>query len=105
MEHREALYALLAVIKAGQGDSRIQALQYLTQARWADEEIVFSALSDSLKGQDIDARLCAIRALAERENPRAMDLLGDALKDPNPNVCLILVPHSGQNHSGLPLLG
>ncbi len=104
MDHREALYALLAVIKAGQGDSRLLALQYLTQARWVDAETVFSALSDSLKGQDIDARFCAIRALAERENPRAMDLLGDALKDPDPNVRLMVVQSLGQKQAGIPLL-
>jgi hypothetical protein len=104
LDHRETLDALLSVIKAGQGDSRLLALQYLTQARWADEEAVFSALSDSLKGQDIDARFCAIRALAERENPRAIDVLGDALNDPDPNVRLMVVQSLGRKQAGIPLL-
>jgi hypothetical protein len=104
LDHREARDALLAIIKAGQSDSRLLALQYLTQARWVDEETVFSVLSDSLKGQDIDARFCAIRALAERENPRAIDVLGDALNDPDPNVRLMVVQSLGQKQAGIPLL-
>lgn len=104
LDHREALDALLAIIKAGQSDSRLLALQFLTQARWVDEETVFSALSDSLRGQDIDARFCAIRALAERASPRAVDLLSNALKDPDPNVRLMVVQSLGQKQTGIPLL-
>jgi len=104
LDHREALYALLATIKAGQGDSRLLALHYLTQAPWADEEAVFSALNDSLKEKDMDARFCAIRALAEREKPRAMDLLSDALNDPDPNMRLMVVQSVAQKQAAIPLL-
>ena len=104
MDDREALDALIAVIRNKLNPGRTQALEFLDQARWADEGTVLSVLGDALKDEDVNIRGLAVQALANRDNLQAMDLLERALSDSDPAVRLMVVQSVAQKEAGFPLL-
>jgi HEAT repeat protein len=104
MDDREALDALIAVIKDELNPGRTQALEFLDQARWVDEGTVLSVLGDALKDEDANIRGLAIQALANRDNAQAMDLLERVWSDSDPTVRLMVVQSVAQKKAGFPLL-
>lgn len=96
--------ALLDSAKSGDPAARLQALQLLSQASVADEQIVASALKQALKDDDGMVKGFAIQALAARGGPEAMGNLSQALGDPDPSVRMAVIESVAQNPEGRGLL-
>ncbi|HEX9867435.1 MAG TPA: HEAT repeat domain-containing protein [Candidatus Tectomicrobia bacterium] len=95
---------LLAAIKSDEPMTRLQALDFLRQSDQADEKIVLSALGEALNDEDLAVKGYAIQALAEREEPGAIEPLRQVFHNPDPSIRMMVlasIAHSGQ---GLSLL-
>lgn len=99
-----ALDALSSVLKSDQPTQRLQALQLLDQSDQADNATIVSAMSQALNADDPSLKDYAIQALARRGGSEEMDLLRQALSDPDPAVRLMVVETVGQVPEGAPLL-
>ncbi len=98
------LDALGDALKSDQPALRLQALQLLDQSDQADNDSVVSAMSQALNGDDPSIKDYAIQALARRGGSQEMDLLRQALNDPDPAVRLMVLESVGQQAEALPLL-
>ncbi len=99
-----ALDALSNALKSDEPTLRLQALQLLDQSEEADNDTVVSAMSQALNADDTSIKDYAIQALARRGGSQEMDLLRQALGDPDPAVRLMVVETVGQVPEALPLL-
>ena len=99
-----ALDALGNALKSDEPAQRLQALQLLDQSDEADNDAVVSAMSQALNADDPSIKDYAIQALARRGGSEEMDLLRQALGDPDPAVRLMVVETVGQGPEALPLL-
>jgi hypothetical protein len=99
-----ALDALNNALKSDEPAQRLQALQLLEQSEHVDDDAVVSAMSQALNADDPSIKDYAIQALARRGGSQEMELLGQALGDPDPAVRLMVVETVGQVPEGLPLL-
>jgi hypothetical protein len=99
-----ALDALSNALKSDEPAQRLQALQILDQADQADNDTVVSAMSQALNADDPSIKDYAIQALARRGGSQEMDLLRQAMGDPDPAVRLMVLESVGQETEALPLL-
>ncbi len=99
-----AMDALSNVLKSDQPAQRLQALQLLDQSDQADNDTVVSVMSQALNADDASLKDYAIQALARRGGSQEMDLLRQALGDPDPAVRLMVLESVGQEPDALPLL-
>jgi hypothetical protein len=99
-----ALDALSNVLKSDEPAQRLQALQLLDQSEQADNDTVVSAMSQALNADDPSIKDYAIQALARRGGSQEMDLLRQAMGDPDPAVRLMVLESVGQETEALPLL-
>ncbi len=99
-----ALDALGSALKSDDPALRLQALQLLDQSEEADSDAVVAAMSQALNADDTSIKDYAIQALARRGGSQEMDLLRQALGDPDPAVRLMVVETVGQVPEALPLL-
>lgn len=99
-----ALDALTDALKSDQPAQRLQALQLLDQSDQADNDSVVSAMSQALNSDDPSIKDYAIQALARRGGSQEMDLLRQALSDPDPAVRLMVLESVGQQAGALQLL-
>ena len=99
-----ALDALGSVLKSDQPEQRLQALQLLEQSEQVDNDTVISAMSQALNSDEPSIKDFAIQALALRGGSQEMDLLRQALGDPDPAVRLLVVETVGQVPEAVPLL-
>ena len=98
-----------AEVRAWQGASktrRVSSADYrLTrQSDLADKDAVVSAMGQALSAGDPAIKDYAIQALARRGGSQEIDLLRQALGDPDPAVRLMVVESVGQEPGSLPLL-
>jgi len=99
-----ALDALSNVLKSEEPGQRLQALQLLDQSEQADNDAVVSAMGQALNAGDPSIKDYAIQALARRGGTQEMDLLRQAMGDPDPAVRLMVLESVGQETDALPLL-
>jgi HEAT repeats len=82
---QEAVTFLVEATKSDQPQVRFQSLQLLSQTDQVDERTVLSTLGEAVTDGDETVKGYAVQALAERGGPGAMELLGQALHDPDPS--------------------
>ena len=99
-----ALDALSNALKSDEPALRLQALQILDQADQADNDTIVSAMGQALNADDPSIKDYAIQALARRGGSQEMDLLRQAMGDPDPAVRLMVLESVGQETEALPLL-
>jgi HEAT repeats len=99
-----ALDALSNVLKSEEPAQRLQALQLLDQSDQADNDTIVSAMGQALNADDPSIKDYAIQALARRGGSQEMDLLRQAMGDPDPAVRLMVLESVGQETEALPLL-
>ena len=99
-----ALDALNNALKSDEPAQRLQALQLLDQSEQADNDTVVSAMGQALNADDPSIKDYAIQALARRGGSQEMDLLRQAMGDPDPAVRLMVLESVGQETDALPLL-
>jgi len=99
-----ALDALSSTLKSDEPAQRLQALQLLDQSDQADNDTIVSAMSQALNADDPSIKDYAIQALARRGGSQEMDLLRQAMGDPDPAVRLMVLESVGQETEALPLL-
>ncbi len=99
-----AMDALSNVLKSDQPALRLQALELLDQSDLADNDTVVSAMGQALSADDPSIKDYAIQALARRGGAQEMDLLRQAMGDPDPAVRLMVLESVGQEPEALPLL-
>jgi hypothetical protein len=99
-----ALDALSNALKSDEPAQRLQALQILDQADQADNDTVVAAMGQALNADDPSIKDYAIQALARRGGSQEMDLLRQAMGDPDPAVRLMVLESVGQETEALPLL-
>ena len=99
-----AMDALSSALNSDQSVERLQALQLLDQSDLADKDAVVSAMGQALSAGDPAIKDYAIQALARRGGSQEIDLLRQALGDPDPAVRLMVVESVGQEPGSLPLL-
>jgi ribosomal protein S7 len=99
-----AVEALGNVLKSDEPEQRLQALQLLEQSDQVDNDTVISAMSQALNSDEPSIKDFAIQALAVRGGSQEMDLLRQALGDPDPAVRLLVVETVGQVPEAVPLL-
>jgi hypothetical protein len=99
-----ALDALSNALKSDEPAQRLQALQLLDQSDQADNETIVSAMGQALNADDPSIKDYAIQALARRGGSEEMDLLRQAMGDPDPAVRLMVLESVGQETDALPLL-
>jgi HEAT repeat protein len=94
------------VVMTGNQDPqlRIHALAALSEGGLADESTVRSALNAALDDKNANVRAYAVQALAGRGGPEAAAILGQALRDPDPNVRIMAVDQMVPKDQGLTLL-
>jgi HEAT repeat protein len=99
-----AIDALSNSLKSDQPAQRLQALQLLDQSEHTDDDLVVSAMGQALSEEDVSVKDYAIQALARRGGSQEMDLLRQAMTDPDPAVRLMVLESVGQETEGLPLV-
>jgi len=99
-----ALDSLTNDLKSDEPTVRLQALQLLDQSEQADNDAVVSAMGQALNADDTSIKDYAIQALARRGGSQEMDLLRQAMGDPDPAVRLMVLESVGQQTEALPLL-
>ena len=99
-----ALDAISNALKSDEPAERLQALQLLDQSEQADNDVVVSAMGQALNADDTSIKDYAIQALARRGGSQEMDLLRQAMGDPDPGVRLMVLESVGQQTEALPLL-
>lgn len=99
-----ALDALSNALKSDEPAQRLQALQLLDQSDQADNDTIVSAMGQALNADDPSVKDYAIQALARRGGSQEMDLLRQAMGDPDPAVRLMVLESVGQETEALPLL-
>jgi len=87
----EAVVVLDEATRSEQQALRLQALHLLQQSRYADTGTVLSALRQALADEDLNVKGYALSALAERGGPEALELLLQALHDPNPVIRQMII--------------
>jgi len=87
---QEAVPLLVNGTKSTQPEVRFRALDLLNSSQ-ADEQTVLSALSKAVADEDMEVKSYAIRALANRGGPEAVEYLRQALHDPNPSVRMLAI--------------
>ena len=104
LDPQAAMDALSSVLNSDQPAERLQALQLLDQSERADKDAVVSAMGQALSADDPSIKDYAIQALARRAGSQEIDLLRQALGDPDPAVRLMVLESVGQEPGSLPLL-
>ena len=99
-----ALDAISNALKSDEPAERLQALQLLDQSEQADNDVVVSTMGQALNADDTSIKDYAIQALARRGGSQEMDLLRQAMGDPDPAVRLMVLESVGQQTEALPLL-
>jgi HEAT repeat protein len=99
-----ALDALSNALRSDEPAQRLQALQLLDQSDQADNDTIVSAMGQALNADDPSIKDYAIQALARRGGSQEMDLLRQAMGDPDPAVRLMVLESVGQETEALPLL-
>ena len=99
-----ALDSLNNDLKSDEPTVRLQALQLLDQSEQADNDAVVSSMGQALNADDTSIKDYAIQALARRGGSQEMDLLRQAMGDPDPGVRLMVLESVGQQTEALPLL-
>ena len=99
-----ALSALNSELQSDQPTQRLQALELLDQFDQADNDTIISALGQALKADDPSLKDYAIQALARRGGSQELELLRQALGDPDPAVRFMVVETVGRRLEALSLL-
>src|SRR5262249_53273970 len=87
----EAVVVLNEATRSEQQVLRLQALHLLHQSHHADNSTVLSVLRQALADEDLNVKGYALSALAERGGPEALELLLQALRDPDPVIRQMIV--------------
>ena len=99
-----ALDVLNSELRSDQPAQRLQALELLDQFDQADNDTVISAMGQALKADDPSLKDYAIQALARRGGSQELELLRQALGDPDPAVRFMVVETVGRRLEALSLL-
>lgn len=87
-KHRQMLASqLIELTQAGSANLRKLAIEALSQE--SSDEQIFACLLDALKDTDANVRAAAVEALADSEQPRALQALRDILAMPKTQDALV----------------
>jgi hypothetical protein len=95
---------LLGLTKSDEPKLRLQALSLLQESGRGDDSILLPTLGAALSDEDISIKAYAVEVLADRGGPEAMDYLHQAIRDPNPEVRVMVLENAVQQERALPLL-
>jgi hypothetical protein len=99
-----AIAFLHRMAQSDQPAIRLRVLQLLHETNQDDRETVLAALGEALTDQDATVKSYAIQALAEQGGPDALSYLGQASRDPDPAVRMLVLESIVQMDDGLILL-
>lgn len=103
-DRQAASDALVHATRSEQSPRRLQALSLLHQTDQADELTVLSALEEALADHEVMVKSYAIQALAERGGADALEVLRQALRDPDIAMKKIIIEKVAQTAQGHSLL-
>ncbi|HEV2177819.1 MAG TPA: HEAT repeat domain-containing protein [Terriglobia bacterium] len=100
IDPQKAIETLEQAARNGQGEGRLQALQLLDQDSEAGDDTVLASLRAALQDEDVAMRDYAVQAIARRGGPETMDLLTQAYRDADPQVRLMVIQNAAQQKAG-----
>lgn len=100
----EALETVLELVESPDASIRLEALEWLSRLA-PEETLVVDKLGEALAEGQPEVRAFALQALAERRGREVDQHLRRALRDPDPNVRLLLIDAVGERgEEGISLL-